>query len=90
MRDLDDSGLDGDIQDRLIHVENSLYFLKAKARYFPDRGKGEIERLESLRRDLSRRCEVSTQPGAPRRRGDIPRQARADRAAFGPALPRRA
>ncbi len=75
MRDLDGSGPDGDIRDRLIHVENSLYFLKAKARYFPDRGKGEIERLESLRQDLSRRCEISTQPVAPRRRGDIPRQA---------------
>ncbi len=73
MQDFDDPDLDGDIQDRLIHVENSLYFLKAKARYFPNWDNAEIERLERLRQDLSRRYERSRQITVSRRRGDIPR-----------------
>lgn len=73
MQELDDPGPEGDFQDRLIHVENSLYFLKARARCVPGRDNGEIERLERLRQDLRSRCEVSRQQGAPRRRGDIPR-----------------
>ncbi len=71
MQEIDDPGLDGDIQDRLIRVENSLYFRMAKSRYFPDYDTSEIERLEQLRQELRRRYERSRQSTVSRRRGDV-------------------
>jgi len=59
MRDYDDPRSDRDIKERLIHVENSLYFLKAKSRYFADWDNSEVERLERLRQDLRSRYERS-------------------------------
>jgi hypothetical protein len=59
MQEHDDPRLDKDIQDRLILVENSLLFLKAKSRYFSDWDNSEVERLEGLRLELRRRYERS-------------------------------
>lgn len=59
MLDDDNLELERDIPDRLLMVENSLFLLKAKARYFPDWDNAEIERLERLRQDLRRRYDRS-------------------------------
>jgi hypothetical protein len=66
MLDDDDLGPDPDLRDRLLHVENSLLLLKAKSRYFADWDNSEVERLERLRRDLSRRIELRPVAAAPR------------------------
>jgi hypothetical protein len=74
MKEIDDPALDGDIQDRLIRVENSLYFRMAKSRYLPDYDSDEIERLERLRQELRSRYERARQSHSGRRRSDtLPR-----------------
>ena len=70
MQDDDDLEPDRDIRDRLLRVENSLFLLKAKSRYFADWDNSEVERLERLRQDLRRKYDRSraSMPRAPSRR----------------------
>ena len=45
------------LHERLIRVENSLFFLRMKSKCFDFWDNSEIERLEELRADLRARCE---------------------------------
>jgi hypothetical protein len=40
------------LTERLLRVENALFFLKAKSKYISLRDNTEVERLEGLRADL--------------------------------------
>ena len=45
------------IMERLIRVENALFYLRAKSTCFPNWDNSEVERLERLRIELRARCE---------------------------------
>jgi hypothetical protein len=45
------------LMERLMRVENALFYLKAKSKCFPRWDNSEVERLERLRVELRSRCE---------------------------------
>lgn len=49
------------LQERLIRVENALFFLRLKSKCFACWDNSEVERLEELREDLRARCEGISQ-----------------------------
>ena len=51
------------LRERLIRVENALFYLKAKSTCFPCWDNSEVERLERLRAELRERCERLCQQG---------------------------
>ncbi len=57
---MENHGIDKDAEllvERLIRVENALFFQKMRSKCFSCRDDGEIERLEALRAELRSRCE---------------------------------
>lgn len=49
------------LHERLIRVENALFFLRMKSKCFACWDNSEVERLEELRDDLRARCEGISQ-----------------------------
>jgi len=45
------------IMERLVRVENALFYLRVKSECFPNWDNSEVERLEGLRFELRARCE---------------------------------
>jgi hypothetical protein len=44
------------LEDRLMRVENALFYLKAKSKAFRDWDNSEVERLEAMRAELRELC----------------------------------
>jgi hypothetical protein len=53
------------LEDRLIRVENALFYLKAKSAAFTDWDNSEVERLERMRSELHAMYDEMHSRGAP-------------------------
>jgi hypothetical protein len=52
------------LAERLMYIENALFYLRVKSTCFPRWDNGEVERLESLRAEIQALCEQLYQQGA--------------------------
>jgi len=52
------------LMERLVRVENALFCLREKSKCFASWDNSEVERLESLQKELRARCERLCQQGA--------------------------